>query len=183
MPYKNPEDRKKNHHDYYEKNRDNLLKQMKDYYRNTPGVREACAARAKARYDQIKGTAELGWNCLHSKVARNDWELKLTFEEYAMLIVNRACYYCGESIPEAGHGLDRQDHRLGYVIGNVVPCCSNCNWNKGRIEAAGFTYPRTVQLLQELIAKKSCEEYPGQAYFHEHNPNIKRAEENWKGNQ
>lgn len=51
----------------------------------------------------------------------------------------------------AGSGIDRQDHRLGYVHGNCVPCCSNCNTKKGLLEAAGLVYPRTVEVLMEIL--------------------------------
>lgn len=36
------------------------------------------------------------------------------------------CTYCGATAAPA-NGLDRVDSSLGYVEGNVVPCCTDCN--------------------------------------------------------
>jgi hypothetical protein len=41
------------------------------------------------------------------------------------------CTYCGGGLPLYGGGLDRKDSSLGYVVGNVVPCCYDCNTAKG----------------------------------------------------
>lgn len=61
-------------------------------------------------------------------------------------LVNDPCHYCG--IPPANKviprdrkskddetwlmytGIDRLDNSVGYVVGNVVPCCKDCNWAK-----------------------------------------------------
>lgn len=56
----------------------------------------------------------------------------LTFEQYASLRA-KPCHYCGFPLPETGLGLDRLDHHGGYEIGNVVPCCTECNLIKGAI--------------------------------------------------
>lgn len=45
------------------------------------------------------------------------------------------CVTCGGPTG-GGVGLDRIDHRLGYVEGNVQPMCGPCNINKGRRKAA-----------------------------------------------
>ena len=61
------------------------------------------------------------------------------------------CDYCGGPLGKSGHGLDRKDNRLGYLPENVVPCCGGCNEIKGKLEGAGFVYPRTVELMRELF--------------------------------
>lgn len=68
-------------------------------------------------------------------------EWRLSPEEF-LRIVKLDCNYCGEgpriykSKPNYGkgrtvqtlmNGIDRVDSSLGYVEGNVVPCCSKCN--------------------------------------------------------
>ena len=37
------------------------------------------------------------------------------------------CYYCGEN---PAKGVDRQNNSEGYVEGNWVPCCKQCNFSK-----------------------------------------------------
>jgi hypothetical protein len=64
---------------------------------------------------------------------------KLTKEECKKLF-ELDCFYCGEK-PKlrrqknlvgtyASNGIDRIDSNKGYFIGNVVPCCSVCNFAK-----------------------------------------------------
>jgi hypothetical protein len=35
-------------------------------------------------------------------------------------------------------GMDRVEPKLGYVTGNVVPCCKTCNWAKQRMGLIEF---------------------------------------------
>jgi hypothetical protein len=66
------------------------------------------------------------------KMLRNDprnIEMTLTFEAFTILN-SLPCHYCGGKLPEAGYGLDRINPELGYVYGNVVPCCTECNISK-----------------------------------------------------
>lgn len=95
----------------------------------------------KARYGQVLRQVRI-----HHRA------LNISFEEY-LIIVSNPCHYCGGTLPETGSGLDRQDSQLGYVHGNVVPCCASCNTRKGALEGAGFPYPKTVELLNELLGK------------------------------
>lgn len=65
-------------------------------------------------------------------------EFTLSFEEFKVLIFQN-CTYCGE--PPSNNreycgrylkytGIDRIDSSLGYVQGNVTPCCFKCNYAK-----------------------------------------------------
>lgn len=81
------------------------------------------------------------------KVKNLSWEL--TLEQYSAFI-SLPCHYCGKSLNETSCGLDRLDNRLGYTLGNVVPCCKDCNFQKGSLEHAGFRYPRIMELMREL---------------------------------
>jgi hypothetical protein len=80
----------------------------------------------------------------------------ITLEEH-QLFLSMPCYYCNGPLPETGSGLDRLNNLLGYTQENCVPCCKNCNWRKGQIEATGLRYPRTVELMHELMALKKQE--------------------------
>lgn len=58
-------------------------------------------------------------------------------------IASMNCHYCGSEPrafssrlktphdPYMANGLDRVDSEIGYVVGNVVPCCKVCNMAKG----------------------------------------------------
>ena len=71
------------------------------------------------------------------------WEL--TDEDFDGL-TSRECFYCGcppsavrkpDGLYDGGeftyNGIDRRDNSLGYMIGNVVPCCWTCNHAKGNM--------------------------------------------------
>lgn len=62
-----------------------------------------------------------------------DWNIDLT--DYKVLI-NKKCDYCSSNLPETSIGLDRKDNSKGYLIDNVVPCCTFCNSFKSN----KFTY-------------------------------------------
>ncbi len=57
------------------------------------------------------------------------WNLSLEdFMYYAAL----PCYYWpSHKKPETNSGLDRRDNTKGYEVGNVVPCCKDCNIGRG----------------------------------------------------
>ncbi len=58
----------------------------------------------------------------------------LTAAVYAYL-TSQPCHYCGCHLAPQGMRLDRVDSKLGYIDGNVVPCCGPDNVKKG----AGLT--------------------------------------------
>lgn len=60
-------------------------------------------------------------------------EVKITLEEYKELILNKTCEYCSYPLCETAGGLDRMDSSKGYEIGNLVPCCGQCNNIKSNI--------------------------------------------------
>lgn len=65
-------------------------------------------------------------------------------------IASGDCDYCGsppsefksrlrvEHAPYLANGIDRVDSSVGYVIGNVVPCCKNCNIAKNAMSREVF---------------------------------------------
>ena len=58
----------------------------------------------------------------------------LTAEEIVD-IIHKPCVYCGA---EKANGIDRIDSSIGYIQGNVVPCCSICNWMKNALSVEEF---------------------------------------------
>lgn len=82
----------------------------------------------------------VGRSC--AKQAGREWTL--TEEQYAAIMGDRSCFYCGGKCrPNAG-ALDRVDPTLGYVPGNVVPCCQKCNSEKK-------DWPQSVFMAREIF--------------------------------
>lgn len=57
------------------------------------------------------------------------------------------CFYCGappaNEVRRRGHsvvcgGIDRVDNARGYEVGNIVPCCEECNMAKRTMSAPQF---------------------------------------------
>lgn len=90
------------------------------------------------------------FNDLKSKAKQRGLEFTLDFAMYEVVMTESRCMYCFGPLPQHGGGLDRLDNRLGYTWENVKLCCGDCNLKKGHLEGAGFTYPRTVELMEEL---------------------------------
>ena len=62
---------------------------------------------------------------------------QIEFSEYCRL-ANSPCYYCGGSLPIDGHGMDRINSDIGYVLGNIRPCCTRCNQAKNNMTEDEF---------------------------------------------
>lgn len=66
------------------------------------------------------------YKMLNSQAKRRGYEVTITLEQFLKLR-EAPCNYCKGVLNEYGHGLDRIDNSKGYLIDNVVPCCSRCN--------------------------------------------------------
>lgn len=70
---------------------------------------------------------------------RRNFDFNLSIEEFKE-ITSKNCYYC-EIEPSSRmekhkyiyyyNGIDRVDNSKGYIKGNIVPCCTQCNTKKG----------------------------------------------------
>jgi hypothetical protein len=113
-----------------------------------PEAVDAYNRSVNGRYAQLKRAAK-----------RASRSLEIELEAYTQLVYSNTCHYCGGPLSEFGYSVDRLDHTKGYTKDNCVPCCGSkegerqksCNMRKGHLECIGFTYPRTVELLMELI--------------------------------
>ena len=87
---------------------------------------------------------------------KRGYEWGLSFEQF-IDITTKPCTYCGappETRPrsnglmseQGSSGIDRVDNSIGYVIGNVTPCCSWCNYTK---------HSRTVMEFIDLCRRKA----------------------------
>ena len=71
---------------------------------------------------------------IHSSAKQRNLIVKLSAEEIVD-ILHKPCVYCGV---EHSNGIDRIDSSKGYIQGNVVPCCSICNWMKNSLPVEEF---------------------------------------------
>jgi hypothetical protein len=66
------------------------------------------------------------------------WEFDLTEEEFKQMCTS-PCHYCQRTITKSNtSGIDRIDSNIGYVYGNLAPCCSECNASKGTLTRDHF---------------------------------------------
>jgi len=107
-------------HDYRIQHADRLREYDLNYYKTRRRV------TSKTRYSRLKHDAK-----------DRKLDVTITFEEYNELL-NQSCFYCVGSLPLQGYGVDRIDSTLGYVHGNVRPCCYRCNCAKNNMTETEF---------------------------------------------
>ncbi len=81
---------------------------------------------------------------------------ELTFEQFELLVLDR-CFYCGSPpsiqmrrTKQERNSIDRKDNSKGYILGNVVTSCWNCNNMKGTFSSEEFIEAaRTIADYQE----------------------------------
>ena len=145
----------------YPARKDSVVARAKTWMENNPEKFKASQAKQELRpevkerrkkfYEKTKSAIWRRYSHLKANAKRYNREFTLTFEDYENMVTPNSCHYCSGSLPEAGTGTDRQDNKLGYTKENSVACCERCNEKKGSLEGLGFTYPRTVELLKELL--------------------------------
>ena len=111
MPFKDKAKRKAYHKQYhrkwYEEHKDKRRREIAEYMKEYNGTLPHKYTQYKNRAKKIGILFEIDFN---------------NFVD----IVSESCYYCGKT----GGGIDRVDNELGYISGNVVPCCTMCNYMK-----------------------------------------------------
>lgn len=121
--------------------------------------------RSKARH---KGWGEalrnkvLDW---YKRNARNrSLSVEISDDRFFELFSER-CFYCGcypsKTITHRSaygsftyNGVDRLDNSIGYVDGNVVPCCAECNYKKGDQHFDSFS--KWVVLVADNLRSKNA---------------------------
>ena len=106
----------------YEKQRE-VERNRPDRNRN---YKEEMKANVKVHYDRY----------LKSSHKRNI-QFELTIEEFSE-IVSLPCNYCGTFNQNESIGIDRLDSDIGYIDGNIVPCCQECNIMKHDLSIEKF---------------------------------------------
>ena len=76
---------------------------------------------------RIKSSDKCKFTQLIGKAGVRGIGVGITFDYYTANLSNKPCHYCGDVVVHSGGGVDRIDSSVGYVEGNVVPCCPTCN--------------------------------------------------------
>lgn len=91
------------------------------------------------------------WGEANRSVPTRGHEFRLTYDQFRSLVTG-SCHYCGSpgvmryNVGPSGHGrrgavingIDRVDNLLGYIDGNCVPCCPDCNRAKHMLTLEAF---------------------------------------------
>lgn len=104
-------------------------KGRKYYYLHREQVREQVrksSMKPAYRFRVLKRSAEVRGIKVH-----------ISFDEYLKIVAD-PCRYCGGCLPKSGSGVDRIDNKIGYVSGNLCPCCSACNIAKRAMTESEF---------------------------------------------
>jgi hypothetical protein len=133
-------------------------KTAKDFYRvskTSTRLRNVCIeCWAKERTKPKNRKAQIKWlYSIHARFLNSKTEAKhtkrlwtLSEEQYSIVAIQR-CHYCNRLSATTGSGLDRIDNNRGYELGNVLPCCGECN----RLRSNVYTVEETRAMVQALL--------------------------------
>lgn len=129
----------------YSKNRDERLKAHQVYRLNNL---EKMRARDAIR--DLLPERRFSKGKIAAKRRKLDWTI--SFEHFSELCKEK-CYYCANKIGDRNKStyaaLDRIDNSRGYVIDNVLPSCSSCNYIRGDLLTVDET-KKMIELLVEI---------------------------------
>jgi len=107
---------------------------------------EVARLRAELPYGEAALNRLYGNYCRRALVDEILWKLD---KNQFRAITTRPCFYCGAEPTQrfnednyngtyVYNGIDRINSDLGYVEGNVVPCCKQCNFAKRDLPVSEF---------------------------------------------
>lgn len=131
---------KKQYHKMYA--RTPKVKQRSLLYRRTSRGKEVCK-KAVHRY---RHSPEGLYHIYGRSAKKRNHAFDISFEDF-MSFWQFPCSYCGDSIETIG--LDRIDSSQGYILGNLIPCCYDCNEMKNNRSQNEF-YDRIKKIVQHL---------------------------------
>lgn len=109
-------------------NRPEVKQKARKYYQDN---KASIRVRTKNHYWTLNGQFHQ-----YKKRAKKSGMEFLLSEEECKKFYQTKCVYCGGDI--TGLGIDRIDNKKGYIITNVVPCCSRCNFMKHVLSVDDF---------------------------------------------
>ena len=141
----------------------NFMKSVKsiDEFINT--VKYLLMSNCIIQYENInpKQLFTYGKNSVYSKFiseAKNrNINTELTKETYDF-IISMPCNYCKNIFENGSRGIDRIDSTIGYIYGNITPCCYTCNTMKNILSQEEF-FKHLKRIYDYMVLKKiNCEE-------------------------
>ena len=69
------------------------------------------------------------------------------------IIITLPCNYCKNSFINGSRGIDRIDSTIGYIYGNITPCCYTCNLMKGILSQEEF-FKHLKRIYDFIVLKK-----------------------------
>ena len=117
-------------------------KEEKKEYTSRPYVKEKARQRYQKNKEEIRERTKKHYWTLNGqyhqykkRAKKSNIEFNLT-ENDCIPFYKTKCRYCGNDIK--GLGIDRVDNKKGYVLENIVPCCSKCNFMKHTLNEIDF---------------------------------------------
>lgn len=92
------------------------------------GITKRCreCSKPKKRWSDEESHVRKQYINYRGGAARRGYDYRLSLDEFrGIYFLN--CYYCGKT---PAKGIDRRDNSQGYLLGNCVPCCKDCNLAK-----------------------------------------------------
>lgn len=111
-------------------------------------LRRQSGVDAESRRGYLKKwgrTAKGRWTALKRAAKNTGLGTDISMEDHVELH-SRPCFYCHGPLNPTGHALDRVQPKLGYYLGNVVPCCYPCN----KIKSDFLTFEEMVVVAKAL---------------------------------
>lgn len=78
---------------------------------------------------------------------------KKTYNE----IIQQNCNYCKNSFVNGCRGIDRINSKIGYIYGNIVPCCYSCNVMKNILSTEEF-FHHLLKIYKYSVLKEADKE-------------------------
>jgi hypothetical protein len=114
-----------------------VVKRCKECYIKLREIEETREREERDYNKERKANLLFHYNEYVRSAMKKNLQFNLTAEQFITL-VNSHCHYCDEYDETRVIGIDRVDSECGYLIDNVVPCCSTCNFMKSNLEKADF---------------------------------------------
>ena len=73
------------------------------------------------------------------------------------LLISLPCTYCKNNFVNGSRGIDRIDSTIGYIYGNITPCCYTCNVMKNILSQEEF-FKHLKKIYNFVVLKKTNDE-------------------------
>ena len=139
---------------YYLKNRERELPKHRAYNAR-PEVKERARLRYQNNIDSVRvfnaaytRTTMGRFKAGRRAATKRGISWNLSFDTYLGLIAAKQCHYCDGALSPTCTGLDRIDNARGYEVGNVLPCCGDCNRHRQNT----WTVEETVAAVRAVLS-------------------------------